>query len=271
MPVKVGAQIAHFSSGAITLGGGYGSTSCYGVPFGSFVFPAGIAVDASGNVFVENNGASACVTSGSVQKIPPGCHDSSCVSTLAPAYTFAFIFPAGIAVDGSGNVFLGGGTVVGVEDNARLLEIPVADGYSTVNFLGPYPNFPYINDVAVDGNGNLFVNNNDVGEILATGGYTAVNTLVQKYTSNADSTLSSFGVAVDTSNNVFTYITNSDNNTSSILEIMAAGGYTTVHTFPLYAYLNPVGGIAVDANDNFYFTGAWGNTGAVYEALAADD
>jgi streptogramin lyase len=114
--------------------------------------------------------------------------------------------PYGVAVDGSGNVF------VADQGNNAVKEILTAGGYTTVNTLGS----GFINPVgvAVDGSGNVFVadaGNNAVKEILAAGGYTTVRTLGGGFSGPTR-------VAVDGSGNVFV----ADNGGSAVKEILVA-------------------------------------------------
>jgi NHL repeat len=132
---------------------------------------------------------------------------------LGPQVTFApgtqstlgsgFSFPIGVAVDGSGNVF------VADSNNGAVKEILVAGGYTTVNTLGGGFDHPY--GVAVDGSGNVFVadtNHSAVKEVLAAGGYTTINTLGSGFAFPK-------GVAVDASGNVFV----ADSNHNAIVKL----------------------------------------------------
>ena len=189
-----------------------------------------------------------------------------------------FYYPDGVAVDGSGNVF------VADTANYAVKEILAAGGYVTVNTLGS--GFFNPAGVAVDGSGNVFVadfGNKAVKEIFATGGYTTVNTLgggfdgpegiavdesgnvfvadtmnsaVEKIpygclASSCVETLGSgflypSGVAVDAGGNVLV----ADPNNHMVYEILAAGGYTTVNTLGS-GFQNPFG-VAVDASGNVF-------------------
>lgn len=145
-----------------------------------------------------------------------------------------FYNPYGVAVDGSGNVF------VADTNNNAVKEIVAAGGYTTVKTLGSGFNHPY--GVAVDGSGNVFVadaNNNAVKEIVAAGGYTTVNTLGGGFSYPS-------GVAVDGGGNVFV----ADSNNNAVKEIAAVGGYTTVNTLG-NAFNNPYG-VAVDGSGNVF-------------------
>jgi sugar lactone lactonase YvrE len=172
-------------------------------------------------------------------------HFSGAVKTLGSGFSS----PYGVAVDGSGNLF------VADPANNAVKEILAAGGYTTVNTLGS--GFSSPNGVAVDGSGNVFVGdsgNNAVKEILAAGGYTTVNTLGSGFSSPN-------GVAVDGSANVFV----ADQGNNAMKEILAASGYTTVNT--LGSGFSSPNGVAVDGSANV-FVGDSGNN-AVKEILAA--
>jgi len=105
--------------------------------------------------------------------------------------------PAGIAVDGRGNILIadqydpGGGSPV--------KELLAEGGYATVKALGA--GFAATYGVAVDGSGNIFVaetGRGAVNEILAEGGYTTVNRL-----DISGSRGNPWGLAVDRTGNVF--------------------------------------------------------------------
>ena len=63
--------------------------------------------------------------------------------------SFSFSLPTGVAMDGSGNVY------VADTSNNAVEEILAAGGYITVNALGG--GFSAPQDVAVDGRGNVYV------------------------------------------------------------------------------------------------------------------
>jgi hypothetical protein len=103
-----------------------------------------------------------------------------------------FNFPLGVAVDGSGNVF------VADYGHNSVKELLAAGGYATMRSLGSGFMSPF--GVSLDGNGNVFVTDasqNTVKEILAAGDYTTVNTLANSGFSYPE------GVAVDGSGNVY--------------------------------------------------------------------
>jgi hypothetical protein len=219
-------------------------------------------------------------------------HFSGAIRTLGSGFNA----PTGVAVDGSGNVF------VADTNNNAVKEMVAASGYTTVETLGSGFNQP--NGVAVDSIGDVFVAdtvNNAVKEILAAGGYTTVNSLgsgfhnptgvavdgsgnvfVADFYSNAVkeilavggkipasptiNTLGSgfnepSGVALDGSGNVYV----ADTANSAVKEILAAGGYTTVKT--LGSGFSYPRGVAVDGSGNVFVADTSGN--AAKEVLAA--
>ena len=127
-----------------------------------FNFPAALAVDGAGNVYVADNSNS------TIRKITP----AGAVTTLAgmvgmpgavegPGSTARFRFPAGIAVDGSGNVY------VADTNNHTIRKITPAGIVSTLAGLagmsgfaegtGTTARFASPQGVAVDGPGNVYV------------------------------------------------------------------------------------------------------------------
>jgi streptogramin lyase len=203
-----------------------------------FLHPWGVAVDASGNLFVadsNNNAVKEIVAAGGY----------TTVKTLGSGFSFV----AGVAVDGSGNVF------VSDSGNHAVREIVAAGGYTTIITLAG--NFGEPAGLAVDGSGNVFVadyRNGGVFEILAAGGYTTVKTVGSGFSNQV-------GVAVDGSGNVFV----SDNYYHALEEITPAAGYATVKT--LSSAFTDTFGVAVDGSGNVYVVDAGDN--AVNEILAA--
>ncbi len=155
-----------------------------------------------------------------------------------------FSDPWGIAVDGSGNIF------VADPVNYVLKEIPPGCGAaSCVKTLisGQANNFQP-RGIALDASGNVFaadVGNGAVEEIpLGCVSFTCVKRLGSG--SGGYGTIGS--VAVDWSGNVFF----TDSGDSVVHEILAAGGYTTVKALGSGFYL--LGGISVDGSGNVFVT-----------------
>ena len=155
--------------------------------------------------------------------------------------------PYPIAVDPSGNVFVADYATFGI------YEILAAGGYVEVKTLVTLDD--YAVDIAVDGNDNLFVINNDsVLEYVAAGGYTTVNVL-------GNNAFNAAGIAVDASSNVFIADLN-----NGVREIPAASGYANVITLGSDFYAPQ--GVAVDASGNVFVADTGHN--AIKEILAVD-
>ncbi len=166
---------------------------------------------------------------------------------------------------------LGGVEIVGGSDNL-LADVPVygtgsgpqvtfQPGTRTTLASGDTSDFVNPVDIAVDGNGNVFVagqRNTAVKEILAAGGYTTVNTLGSGF-DNPN------GIAVDGSGNVFV----SDYFNHAVKELPAAGGYTTIKTLVSGNDFNGPQDISIDGSGNL-FVPISGN-GTVVEIFAAEE
>ncbi len=218
------AQSAYFSGQAAGIGSGFNT-------------PSGVAVDASGNVFVAdpaNNAVQEIVAAGGYVT----------VNTIGSGFSA----PNAVAVDASGNVF------VADTGNSAVKEILAAGGYVTVNAVGS--GFLNPSGVALDAAGNLYVadtGNNSVEQVLAAGGYTTINFLGLNFAGP-------MGVAVDRDGNVFV----ADTINNQVEEILAPAYTTQVTLGP--GFVAPTG-VAVDAGDNVYV--ADGASGALFELLAA--
>lgn len=204
--------------------GGYGGTdsvfelslaSGYSVPttLGSgFSYPANVAVDKHGDVFVADSGNSA------IKEIL-AAGGFTTVKTLGSGFNH----PLGVALDAIGDVF------VADTSNGAVKEILAAGGYTTVSILNSGFSTPA--GVAVDASGNVFVadpsqGGSGVKEILAAGGYTTVNTLGSGF-------LGAQGVAVDKKGDVYV----ADSTGGAVYQIVAVGG--SVPTSPT---INKIGG-----------------------------
>jgi sugar lactone lactonase YvrE len=166
----------------------YGSPSAIVTGPGIDFFLEGVTLDASGNLYVAATAPSSALT-----KIPnvSGTYDWSSAITFASGSSLGLSY--GVAVDAAGNVFSGNASYGGV------YEFPYSNGtYGAQAFIGPTSgSYPY--DLAVDGNGNIFVADYFVGlqEIpLINGVYGAPISIGSGYNRAQ-------GVAVDTHGQVY--------------------------------------------------------------------
>jgi sugar lactone lactonase YvrE len=282
--VRYGAVVLTNSSGTVVatsylLGSGTGAQLSFQpgteatLPTGGLGWPAGVATDGSGSVYIVDSGNGAIIkeTSG------PSGYSQSTISTSAlnnpqmialdgagnlyiadagnnrvlketwsgSSYSETTIStsplndPSGVAVDGNGNVY-----IADTGNNRVLFEAASAGSYSETVIQTSPLNSPY--GVAVDGNGNVYIadtyDKRVLKETLQGTGYTesAIPTSPLAYPA---------GLALDGAGDL--YIADFDNN-RVLRETGSLSGYTesTVSTSPL-SYPTAV---AIDGNDNVYVT-----------------
>jgi len=221
------AQTAHLSGATTTLGGGFSN-------------PFGVAVDASGNVYVAD------FTNNAVKKIPAGCGSSSCATTLGGG----FRGPSGVAVDASGNVYVADSTngavkkipascISGANDSTCVVTL------GTSAFIDPF-------GIALDASGNVYVadsNLTTLEEIPASCISGANNSTCVKPLGSGFN--SPWGVAVDASGNVYA----ANWGASTVKEIPAScisGANNSTCMTTLGGGFNQPIGIAVDTSGNVY-------------------
>ena len=231
----------------------------------SFNNPSGVAIDASGNIYVADYGNNL------IRKIAPG----GIVTTLAGsgnagyidgAGTLAsFTQPTGLAVDASGNLFVadaGDNLIREINPAGVVTTIAGSDTTGSVNGIGTASSFFDPLGVSVDVHGNIYIADagNNLIRLIGQGGQ--VSTFAGTLNTGTSTNLSPFnnpsGVAVDGNGNVF--VANYLN--STIMKITPSGVVST------YAGVDTVKGsnngpapsatfyypnsVAVDAAGNVY-------------------
>lgn len=248
--------VADFSSNGIRVrilppnctAADYSSDSCTTtIVGGGIVEPWGIAVDASGNIYVADSGGNA------VREIMPQAANlfSSPLNTAAATETLYFTFTAGgsiaapvVLTQGIPNLdFKDAGTgtctVNGASYDYNSGDTCTVD----VTFKPAHPGPRYGAAELVTGSGALlataYVHGTGEGPQVIFSSNNALSILASGFYQPG-------GVAVDGAGNVFV----ADTANSAVREILAAGGYTTVNTLGSgFSYPNSV---AVDAAGNVF-------------------
>jgi sugar lactone lactonase YvrE len=247
----------------------------------SFFSPTATAVDSSGTVYVADTGNNTIrkITPAGVVTTLAGARRSvntSCqpVDGTGPAATFCS--PSGLAVDGSGNVYVadsGDNTIRKVTPAGVVTTLAgTAYAYSgtcqSADGSGATARFCLPWGIAIDGSGTLYVTdkgNNAVRKISLAGASGAVSTLATGVVAgSANLGNGPMGIAVDGSGNAWV----ADNGNSVVLKITPAGVVSTFagttynanngtacqsanDTGSAARFCNPVG-VAVDASGNLY-------------------
>jgi hypothetical protein len=168
--------------------------------------------------------------------------------TVVKSIGSGFDHPGGVAVDGTGNLF------VADTNNSAVKELTAASGFAAVESVGSGFTLPA--GVAVDVNGNVFVADPGAGlvqEVPADGG--SVKTIASGFVTPQSVALDPFG-------NAFV----ADAGTGSLIKILAAGGYQNVTTVAS-SFADP-GGVAIDGSSDA-FIGDSGNNAVKEVAVGA--
>ena len=235
-----------------------------------FFNPKGIAVDGNGNVYVadtSNHTIRRITGTGIVTTLASSAGHPGDADGVGPSSQF--FNPFGLAVDGSGNVYVADSsnhTIRKVTSTATVTTLAGRAGYGAADGTGAAARFFNPSGVAVDGSGNVYVadsNNHTIRKVTSTGAVTTLaGSAVQP--GSADGTGAAarfnrpFGVAVDGSGNVYV----ADSNNHTIRKITSAGAVTTLAGSANQlgsadgiggaARFNTPSGVAVDGDGNVY-------------------
>ncbi len=197
----------------------------------SFNGPAGVAVDAAGNIYVTDWGNNL------IRKIAPG----GVVTTFAgsgfaghndAAGTLAsFTQPTGIALDAQGNLFVadaGNSLIREISSSGTVSTVAGSDSIGYVDGTGSVAAFFNPLGVAVDANDNVYVADagNDLIRLVKPGGI--VSTFAGTFNTGSSNNLSPFnnpaGVAIASNGNIIVANYLDDN----ILQVGPSGTVTTL-------------------------------------------
>jgi hypothetical protein len=257
----------------------WGNSAVYEIPAaggatrqlgGTLYNATGVAVDWAGNVYVAQG------TQGvtEIEAVNGSIPASPTIKSLGSRYGDGrFYYPTGVAVDGSGNVFVADeGTGSGYYQ--AVFEIVAVNGSvsssSTLRTLGSGFKMPC--SVVVDGSGNVFVADQDVDGHFHGNVYEieAVNGSIPTTNPTIKTLGSGFskptGVAVDAAGNVF--VGDQSYSGGAVNEILAVNGSVSSSSTVIELGSIVGGALAVAGNGNV-FVAAPGSS-AVYELDYAD-
>jgi|GEM_PF-1516340 len=241
------------SSGAVIYAGQpgvVGSTNGTGAQ-ATFTNPSGIAVDSSGNAYVSDNNTIREIASNGVvstvagQAGVPGDSDGTGSSA-------AFNSPTALAVDGAGNVYV-------ADSGNGLIRMIAPGGVVTTLPVAPY-SVQFINGIAVDSSGNLYVTTGSaIEEITQSGVVTLLAGQVGGYgyadgVGAAAQFANPTGITIDGSGNLYV----ADSNNSAIRKITPSGVVSTLaktktsNSATATASFGYLTGIALDSSANVY-------------------
>lgn len=241
--------------------------------------PYGMTIDSSDNIYFSESFYHTIrkITSGGVVSTFAGTSSSS-GSVDATGTAAKFKNPSGLTIDSSGNIYVadsGNHTIRIITSGGVVTTLAGTAGTSgSTDATGTAASFNSPNGVAVDSSGNVYVTdtyNYTIRKITSAGVVTTfAGTVGSSGSANGTGTAAKFnapfGIAIDSSGNLFV----ADTNNSVIRKITTAGVVTTfAGTAGSTGYIDGTGaaarfispqGIFIDGSNNLYVSDSSGNT-----------
>jgi sugar lactone lactonase YvrE len=236
--------------------------------------PSGIAVDTSGNLYVGDS------YNYLVRKIAPGgvvttlAGSGSPGSTNATGTAASFNMPYGVTVDTSGNVYVSDITnnlVRKITPGGVVTTLAGSGATGFANGAGTLASFDVPIGPSIDPSGNVFTAdeyNYAVREITSGGVVSTLAGTGSNGSANGTGTAASFstpyGVAVDTSDNVYVADTGNDlirkiTSGGVVTTLAGSGSAGSANGTGTAASFNVPAGVAVDSSGNVYVADAFNN------------
>jgi RHS repeat-associated protein len=231
----------------------------------SFHHPAGLAVDASGNVYVadqQNNAIRKVTPAGNVTTLAGSGSPGSANGTGGAA---SFNSPTGVAVDGSGNVYVADYANNMIRKITPSGVVTTVAGNGTVgatDAVGTSATFHNPMGVAIDAGGNLYVAdrvNYKIRKITSSGQVTTLAGSGSAGYANGQGSAASFNspnsLTLDASGNI--YVVDEGNQvirkvtSTGLVSTFVGSGSTGTADGASASFNNPFG-IAIDGVGNFY-------------------
>ncbi len=159
MADPVGGDVAVFAAGG---NGAPNPTATITGPDTGLTYPTGVALDASGNIYVANAGSSSG-GSDSVFVFPPGSNGDAVPSATITGSATGLAFPAAITLDSAGNIYVANqGSVIGGSDSITIYAVGSSGNVAPINSItGPDTILHNPAAITLDSSGDIWIANTD--------------------------------------------------------------------------------------------------------------